>query len=259
MVWYSNRYKFKHAKLNIAHITDCHLFANTDGEYFGVNTANYLKKTLEHIAKQSFDCVIFGGDLTQDHSEASYQLFADIVTQSALDCPLFWVPGNHDDIPSLERISQGNINSAKELIAEGIHVILVNSKGQTPAGWVESEHIKEIQSMLQDSGSMVFCHHNPLPINGYLDKHMLENGPQFLNALVNSNNVLAVFHGHVHHEYHTRYRGLDIYATPASSIQFKKHTRVWQQEDLGPAYRAICIDNTQDQIGLTSKVIWLNE
>ncbi|MBQ4832837.1 metallophosphoesterase [Pseudoalteromonas sp. MMG010] len=259
MAWFSDTFTFEQTTLNIAHISDCHLFADTQGEYFGVNTAHYLEQTVADIATKNVDLVIFGGDLTQDHSMQSYQLFYDIVDKSELNCPVFWLPGNHDELALLTQISTGKIHPAKLIKAQGMQLLLTNSKGNTPAGWVTPEHIEQICTLDSKLPSVVFCHHNPLPINGYLDKHMLENGPQFLNTLVNEVNALAVFHGHVHQQNHDLFRALDIYATPATSVQFKRHSRHWLQEDLGPAYRMISLDSSKNDVILDTKIIWLKE
>jgi len=96
MAWFDQYAIFNSGQLRLAHITDCHLFADPQGEYFGVNTAEHFSCVLAHMAEQSLDAVIFGGDLTQDHSMASYRLFAQLIADSALTCQVFWVPGNHD-------------------------------------------------------------------------------------------------------------------------------------------------------------------
>jgi len=261
MAWFDEAYSFDKSSLNIAHITDSHLFADKSGEYFNVNTAKHFEKSLAHIAKQKPDCVIFGGDLTQDHSFESYLLFSDLINESALTCPVFWVPGNHDELAMLNRISGAQINAAKRITGNGFDLLLINSKGPTPAGWVTSNHLDEITQCLVSSSksNVMFCHHNPLPINGYLDKHMLENGPQLLNILVNSNNVAALFHGHVHNEYTQSFRELAVYATPASSVQFVKNTANWQQKNTGPAYRILNISSVQGELNVKTDVVWLSE
>ncbi|MBQ4813512.1 3',5'-cyclic-nucleotide phosphodiesterase [Pseudoalteromonas luteoviolacea] len=252
MGWFNEKYAFNQARLRIAHVTDTHLFANIHGEYFGVNTAQHFRGVLEALSQQQVDAVIFGGDLTQDHTFESYELFAQLLADSNLECPLFWLPGNHDEIDYLSKISQGQIQHAKCLAFELGQILLVNSKGPTPAGWVESTHLCEIEAVAKVP-SLVFCHHNPLSIDGYLDKHMLENGPQLLNRLIQTEHVLNVFHGHVHNEYEFMFRGIKIYATPATSIQFSKHTEQWQQENLGAAYRLI----DWSQQGIHTEVKWL--
>ncbi|BBN80496.1 3',5'-cyclic adenosine monophosphate phosphodiesterase CpdA [Pseudoalteromonas sp. A25] len=256
MAWFEQKYAFAHSTIRLAHITDSHLFADPQGVYFEVNTAQYLRRVLAQLATQSLDAVIFGGDLTQDHTLASYTLFAQLVAESSLPCPVFWLPGNHDEVELLNHISHGQIHGAKHLYNEQMDILLLNSKGVTPAGWCDEHHLAEIEQVLNSTASktLVFCHHHPVPIQGYLDKHMLENGPQLLNTLVDSKQVLALVHGHVHNEYHQRFRELDIFATPATSIQFTKGTAHWQQQDLGPAWRLIQIEGDT----LATEVVWLN-
>ncbi|MDK2598548.1 metallophosphoesterase family protein [Pseudoalteromonas obscura] len=254
MAWFKDTYLFNQAQLKLAHITDTHLFENTNGEYFAVNTATHFKRVLANLAQANLDAVVFGGDLTQDHTFASYELFATLVAESTLNCPIFWLPGNHDDLDYLHEISQGQIVAAKKIHFEHGQVLLLNSKGPTPAGWVAKEHLQEIEEHCCKP-SIVFCHHNPLPIEGYLDKHMLENGPQLLNCLVDLQCVEALFHGHVHHDYEFRFRDLSVYATPATSVQFKKQTRDWQQENLGAGYRLI----NWTEAALDTEVKWLTK
>ncbi|RJE76721.1 3',5'-cyclic-nucleotide phosphodiesterase [Pseudoalteromonas sp. MSK9-3] len=256
MAWFENKYRFDKSAIKIAHITDCHLFEDDTGKYFSVNTAENFQRTLNYLATLELDAIIFGGDLTQDHTTASYQLFAKLITESPLKAPVFWLPGNHDELQTLEEITEGQILGAKHIQLEGADVLLVNSKGHTPAGWCEKEHLSELQQVLLQSSEqvLVFCHHHPLPINGYLDKHILENGPELLNCLVNSGKVAGLIHGHVHNEYHYGYRAMSIVATPATSIQFSKCTEQWQQQNLGPAVRII---NLGAQV-YDSEVIWLD-
>ena len=257
MAWFERKYQFEQSSLRLAHITDCHLFADTKGEYFGVNTAHYFSQVLAALSEAQLDAVIFGGDLTQDHTPQSYSVFASLIAESNLSCPVFWVPGNHDDLTELERISEGQISAVKYLSTSHLDILLLNSKGPTPAGWCADMHLNELEHTLGQSNnpSLVFCHHHPVPIQGYLDKHMLENGPQLLNRLLDIDSVVALVHGHVHNDYHMAFRGLDIFATPATSIQFAKQTNAWQQHDLGPAWRLIEVENDK----ITTEVIWLNE
>lgn len=247
MTWFDETLVINKHHVKVAHISDSHLFASKQGCYFDVNTAEHFAKTLDGLVAEQVDVVIFGGDLTQDHTLGSYQLFASLIDSSALTCPVVWVPGNHDDIEHLQSISHGQIRAAKRIVTPTYQLLLVNSKGPTPAGWVTSAHLSELSACLDESetNNIVICHHHPAPIQGYLDKHILENGPQLLNVCVDSGKVKALFHGHVHNEYLLEYRGLPIYATPATSIQFSRHTQDWQQQNLGPAYRLISLSQNK--------------
>jgi Icc protein len=256
MAWFEQAYSFNTSHLKLAHFTDCHLFANREGEYFGVNTAQTLAETFEFLATQQLDAAIFGGDITQDHTPESYQLFAELLEQSRLTCPVFWLPGNHDELSEYQAIENAQILPHKKLVADGVDVLLLNSKGNTPAGWCAQSHLEELNKQLNktDNAVLALCHHHPMPINGYLDKHILENGAQLLNVLVDSHKVQALIHGHVHNDYSQCFRALPVLATPATSIQFSKATPDWQQQNLGPAVRLIEFSRT----AFKTEVIWLN-
>ncbi|WP_404341014.1 metallophosphoesterase [Pseudoalteromonas mariniglutinosa] len=262
MAWFDDIYYFTTGRLRIAHVTDSHLFAQRNGEYFSVNTAVHFSECLADISQQDIDCLVFGGDLTQDHSAESYFLFAQLIAESPLQCPVFWLPGNHDDIALLTRISGGQIQHHKRLKFNTAEVLLLNSKGPTPAGWVSAQHLNELTDVLTDNTApcVCFCHHNPLPINGYLDKHILENGPQLLNLLVNNGRTQALFHGHVHNEHQWQFRDLNIYASPASSIQFLKNTAQWQQQNKGPMYRIVTCNSAgiNQPFEFSTEVVCLN-
>ena len=72
MAWFDEHYHFNRLSLRVAHITDSHLFAEPNAEYFNVNTAAHFAQALAHMATQSLDAVIFGGDLTQEQSFESF-------------------------------------------------------------------------------------------------------------------------------------------------------------------------------------------
>ncbi len=253
--WFKTTYRVDGQPLRVAHFTDCHLFADSAGRYFDVDTAAHLRTTLDDMAKADLDLAIFGGDLTQDHSEQSYRHFAELVAQSALTCPVFWLPGNHDDIAQLSGISHGQIRGEKSISAPNCHLLLLDSKGPTPAGLVSDEHFAELAAACRQSLAPIiaFCHHHPLAIEGYLDKHMLENGDRLLDVLAGSGSVSHLFHGHVHNDYGWRRNGIEIAATPATSIQFSKYSKDWQQENLGPGWRLIEVD---EKGRVRTEVIW---
>ncbi len=259
MAWFDEVYKINKNQLTIAHFTDCHLFANKEGEYFSVNSWRNLTEALNSIAQANVDIVIFGGDLTQDHSEASYALFNQAVNEAGLNCPVFWVPGNHDEISLLNSICDSNMVSSLKRIETSSHIILLlNSKGPTPAGQLSPLHLDEITAVLNHSTKevIVFCHHHPIEINGYLDKHKLENGDQLLERLSDFKQVKALFHGHVHNEYQFKHQQIDVFGTPATTVQFEKNTEDWQQVDLGPGYRLITLSDSKK---IKTKVVWLKE
>lgn len=257
MAWFSEQFSIDRKAVKVAHFTDCHLFADKQACYFSAQSYQHLRQVFDELKEHSLDAIIFGGDLTQDHSAESYQVFYECVAQANFSCPVFWVPGNHDELSLLEGISKQHVSPIKHITnGKGADILLINSKGETPAGKVSQQHLDEVAEKLSQiqGKALVFCHHHPLPIDGYLDKHILTNGEALLSLLAQSEKVEAVFHGHVHHEYHHQYESIAVLSTPATSIQFSKHTPDWQQQNLGPAYRLIEFSEHK----LSTSVIWLN-
>ncbi len=262
MDWFNPCFKLHKSALKIAHFTDCHLFANKNGEYFKVNTYDGLKKTLQNIKEQQVDLAIFGGDLTQDHTLGSYQNFAQLIADSGLTCPVFWLPGNHDELALFEAaFKNSQINTEKCIDTHKVQILLLNTKSNTPSGEITQTELSEIALQLTKTNkpTIVFCHHHPIKVNGYIDKHILTNGEQLLAVLTQNNKVPLLVHGHVHNDYSYQYSEnngqLAIKATPATSIQFTKNSTSWQQQDLGPGYRII---EVSQQGEISTQVIWIN-
>lgn len=258
MTWFKDPVTLDSTSLTLIHITDSHVFKELTGHYFTVNTASNLLRALEVIASIPCDAVIFGGDLTQDHSVESYHLFAKLVKQVGLQNKCYWVPGNHDDIEVYQAVfSEYGIAHQKVIENQTWQVLLANSKSKTPAGYIADSHLNSLHTEIEKRAkhTVVFTHHHPLPINGYLDKHILENGPELLDMCHRVGHVKALFHGHVHNEYAWHFEQLSVFATPATSIQFEKNTPQWQQIDLGPAFRMIRLNPNGS---INTQVVWLD-
>ena len=88
----------------IAQITDCHLFCQTDALHYGANVYQNLISVLQEIKNKSdVQVIVFTGDITQDHSEASYQLFVEAVLKSGVQVPFYYLAGNHDEHELLDK------------------------------------------------------------------------------------------------------------------------------------------------------------
>ncbi len=238
------------AGFRLIQITDCHL--RSDGEtYHGVDSAAYLARVLLAVKAQQPDAVVVTGDITQDHTPESYLILRDLCRQILNDIPVAWLPGNHDELDCLfDSFSEPPFTPAKLLGCGGgcnsWQVLLLNSKGSTPSGVVSATHLAQIKTILQQLPQTqpvaVFCHHHLLPMNGYIDKHIMANGEALLALLSEFPQVKCISHGHVHQPQETiisRQQVDDIYlwATPSTSIQFKPGSYAADVEDSGPAFR----------------------
>jgi len=117
----------------LAQLSDCHLLGSAEGRYKGIRPARHLAAIVQQLVQQQPDAVLLTGDVTQDHSTESYQLLAQLM--APLRCPVFCLPGNHDDISQLAALcQQAPFRPERSLGLAGWQLLLLNSKGDTPAG-----------------------------------------------------------------------------------------------------------------------------
>lgn len=221
----------------IVQITDCHLLADFNGVYNGCQPAAHLQQIVLSLANCLPDALILTGDLTQDHSRASYQLLADIFAN--ISCPVLLLPGNHDDLSELLWLAQtSNLQLADSLVLARWQLFLLNSKGPSPAGSFDCNKQAALQQQFSQSNQpyfWLFMHHHPLPLNCFIDKHGLTEQADFWALLLTEPKVKGVAHGHAHLAYHRHYQGVEVVGCPASSVQFLK-TVDWQTVNAGPQW-----------------------
>lgn len=213
--------------LVIAQFSDCHLFADKKGKHLGANVWQNLTKVLADIAKKNdIDNIVFTGDLTQDHSELSYQHFADAVEQAQLGMPVFFISGNHDDKNLLTKYLEEPVFQHDKIISNDFWQIhLVDSKSDSPSGLVSQQSFNSLsQKMKNNKFQLLMMHHHPANVGYYIDKHGLLEKDLFWNTIVQFNEknmkIKAIACGHVHRALHFSKFNVDIYTCPATSVQF---------------------------------------
>lgn len=240
--------------IRLAQISDSHLFATTDALFHGVNVYQNLLAVLVKIASEdNIDAVVFTGDLTQDHSEKSYQQFANAVSESGLSKPVYYLAGNHDD-PKLmvHYLAQPPFAHLKQFNLGNWQFFLANSKSATPAGFIaESELTRIAQEALPQKFQFIFCHHHPVDIGYFIDRHGLENQTQFWQTVANLPNFKGGACGHVH-----RGQELNIqpkvtekatwYTCPATSIQFDPQAETVKALAQSAGYRLLTFGDNGD-------------
>ncbi|GGW56309.1 metallophosphoesterase [Alishewanella tabrizica] len=218
----------------IVQITDCHLLAEIDGVYQGCQPAVHLQQVVTHLQHSLPDAVVLTGDLTQDHSCASYQLLADIL--APLTCPVLLLPGNHDDIDELQALAaRTTLQLCEALVLAPWQVFLLNSKGATPSGSFALHKQVALQQQFAQSTQAyfwLFMHHHPQPLGCFIDKHGLIDRSAFWALVDTETRIKGIGHGHAHLAYHTSYAGRKIVGCPASSVQFLA-TDDWQTVNAG--------------------------
>mgnify|MGYP000179788297 CR=1 FL=1 len=221
----------------LAQITDCHLLTSAEAVYNGCQPAQHLKQIVNTLAANQPDAVILTGDLTQDHSAASYQLLAQLL--SPLKCPVFVTPGNHDDPQQLQQLmTQQVLRPERSIVLGHWQLLLVNSKGPTPAGTFalhEQHWLMQQLAASQAPAFWLYCHHHPAALNCFIDKHGQQDAQRLWQTLQSDPRIRGIAHGHAHMAYHRQQGAIDIVGCPASSVQFLA-TPDWQTRNEGPQW-----------------------
>ena len=240
----------KEKSLVIAQFSDSHLFAEDDGLHHKANVLENLKRVLASIsADPTIDYIVFTGDLTQDHSEQSYQNFVDVVKAANICVPLFYLAGNHDEHILLDQyLFEKPFVSTKHIDSSDWQIQLINSKSATPAGFVSDKAFTQLdKGMDLRKHQLLMMHHHPVDVGYFIDKHGLINKGEFWQNIEQHNSctdsVIAIACGHVHrasliqkHEESSN-KSIDVYTCPATSIQFDPCSDNVCALDQGPAYR----------------------
>ncbi|MDP5206094.1 metallophosphoesterase [Alishewanella sp. SMS9] len=225
------------AAYRVVQITDCHLLAELDGIYRDCQPAVHLQAILAQLQLSPPDALILTGDLTQDHTLGSYQLLAQLCQE--LSCPVFVLPGNHEDLAMLAQLQQQPPFQRAESLSLGEwQLFLLNTKGPTPAGEFAEDRQSALAQQFAKSQAKqfwLFCHHHPQPLGCFIDKHGLRDQQTFWPWLLREPKIKGLAHGHAHLAYHKVVQGIDIVGCPASSVQFLARDD-WQTVNAGPQW-----------------------
>lgn len=228
--------------IKFVQISDCHLFADPDGQHFGAKVYPQLKDALTKINQlQEVDFVVFTGDLTQDHTRESYQLFNQAIADTRLSTPVYYLAGNHDDPELLESELSAEVFDGLKSITRGKWQIqLVNSKSQTPAGWVDDTELKRIANLDNTYFQCLLMHHHPVDVGYFIDRHGMKNQSEFWHAVNQAESISVIACGHVHRGMklsvpQSSNQNIALYTSPATSITFAKHEDelVAEYDDIG--------------------------
>lgn len=256
------KHNFLSKTLTIAQISDSHLFASPDGLHHQANVYQNLKHVLYALKQQVIDLIIFTGDLTQDHSEASYQLFVTAFEECKITTPVYYVAGNHDEPELLKRyLSKAPFCQGSLIENDNWQVILMASKSATPAGEVSTEEFKIAGEVIKPSKKqLIFMHHHGVDAGFFIDQHGLTNKAALQLFLNEKKSISAVACGHIHQalmlDFCLQTRKVNLYTCPATSIQFDIHSPVVKASGQPPGYRIFTLTEHQE---LTSEVFFVEK
>ena len=229
-------------------ITDTHLFADDGGSLLGVATKDSFHAVLDAVdaAARPFDAIVATGDISQDHTEASYQRFSDGIARWQQPC--FWLPGNHDYQPSMQAVLPSEQIKPCHQVLAGEHwqVILLDSQVKgVPHGELSTAQLAMLDQALAaypQRHALVLLHHHPLPAGStWLDQHQLHNSEPFWQLVGGYPQVKAVLCGHIHQELDRIHQGVRVLATPSTCIQFQPDSHDFALDQKSPGWRYLAL------------------
>lgn len=228
----------------LAQLSDPHLFADRDNVFLGINPHDSLNAVINELqGVPQLEAVLATGDLTQDHNDDSYHLFASMMDRLAV--PTYVLPGNHDAPHIMNSLLTGpKVSCGRRLLFKNWQVLMLDSTivGK-PAGRLGMDEIAWLTEMLSrhnQNHTLVALHHHPIATGcTWLDEHSLENGMELLSLLSGYDHVKGVIWGHVHQEMDRAYHNLRLMAVPSTSIQFQPNSHNFMLDTLQPGYRLL--------------------
>ncbi len=208
-----------------------------------MNTDQSLYDVLDMIqAQEAPDMLLATGDISNDGGTASYERFTQIINKYFPNTPLAWLPGNHDDPMSMDMVTNLPIEAHYEL--GDWNLIFLDSRiPMEEGGALEPTELFRLERQLsenQDKASMIFLHHQPVPVGSeWLDGYVVKNADEFFKIVDKYSNVKAICWGHVHQEFEGERNGVKLYATPSTCVQFAPEEAKFKVDRLMPGYRVI--------------------
>lgn len=227
----------------VVQISDCHLFANTEGRLLGLNTEESLKLVVERVIREQphIDVILATGDLSQDGSVASYRRFQEHL--APLNAPSYWLQGNHDLTQPMVNALGGRSHLSPCLVEVGDwRIVMLNSSVEHEVpGFLQPSELDFLREALEKTRghhTLVCLHHHPLPVGcRWLDTQVVKNAAQFWEVMDSFQHVRAVLWGHVHQEWDQVRQGVRLLSVPSTCVQFKPQSEQFAVDDLPPGYR----------------------
>eukprot|EP01062_Namystynia_karyoxenos_P065885 TRINITY_DN59935_c0_g1_i1.p1 TRINITY_DN59935_c0_g1~~TRINITY_DN59935_c0_g1_i1.p1 ORF type:complete len:306 (+),score=75.22 TRINITY_DN59935_c0_g1_i1:82-918(+) len=160
--------------------------------------------------------VLLTGDFSQDDSRASYEHVVSVVSAAwdPAQVPIFYVPGNHEDLPVLTEVLQGKgfvgprdrgSPCAGQIGGWDLLLLSTHVPGEVP-GKLDPADVEWLRGQLQtgERPALVALHHPPLPpeprtpANWWFDKCLCDPEPAIAALTAEGSRARVVCHGHCH-------------------------------------------------------------
>ena len=211
----------------LAQITDSHLLAQTTAELRGCNPWESFTQVLHEAMACNPDGLLLTGDLAEQGEARAYKNLAGAL--SPLNLPIYWLPGNHDHLPTMQQVL-GQLSTAQGLTCIELgtwQLILLDSVLPTAKygeGYLANGQLAQLKYYLSqqpEKYTFIALHHHPVPVGiDWVDMMQVQNADEFLNLIKQFSQVKLVVFGHIHHGFESgSSEGIHFYGTPSSCLQ----------------------------------------
>lgn len=229
--------------MRLIQITDCHLGPLSSESLLGLNTDQSLEDVLQLIREKEsrFDQLLCTGDIASAGHIDCYKRFSTTLRRY-FPHPLGWLPGNHD---SAEIMGSHEVQSLAEsrLIKLGnwLIVLLDSSVPGHVHGHLDSGELDFLAHVLRthpENPTMIALHHQLVPVgSAWIDQYIVNNAESLFGIIDSRPQVKVVTWGHVHQEFKAIHKGIPLFATPSTCVQFKPKCDNFKVDTLMPGYR----------------------
>jgi len=247
--------------IHVAQLTDSHLFANPDGQLYGINTRDSLQAVIEHAQASlpKLDLLLVTGDLVHDETKDGYRVLRELVDN--LRVPAYYLPGNHDDPVIMQEVfpnmTRNGITSVEK---DNWSVVLLDSsiRGKVE-GELTSENLARLEDFLCANNSqhvLIALHHHVVDVeSAWIDSLKLRNNGEFLELLNDFPNVKVVLNGHIHQELDRQRNTIRFLGSPSTCFQFMPNQENASIDNSAAGYRHIVL---YDDGSIDTKVYYLD-
>ena len=217
----------------LVQLSDPHIRLPGQLAYRRVDTSAFLAQAVAAVNRlpQPADAVVVTGDLTDFGRPAEYAQLRRLL--EPLACPVYLMPGNHDDSAELRRsfadhayLQQGDGTRVRYAVdLGGVRLVALDTSVPKAAhgelddaqlGWLDAELAAAPQTP-----TIVALHHPPFATRiGHMDGIGLQRGTDALAAIVARHaQVERVISGHLHRNIQTRWAGTIALTAPSTAHQ----------------------------------------
>jgi len=236
--------------VTFVHLSDTHIHADPTytGELVDFSSRGPVQRLIDAVnaLPMPINFILHTGDIAHNpETPEHYKAAVDMLKQ--LRYPVHYIPGNHDDVETMQSAFLGCPDYAisrhcdYQFTVNGVQFVMLDSHAPAPteqdpyaaSGHLAPEQLAWLAQICSADDArplVVAMHHHAIPLEApWLDRIVLKNGLQLHEILLSARHRLrGVFYGHIHESVVTVRDGISYYAALSGWFQ----TRTWYAQEM---------------------------